>query len=94
MKLYLLRPVDNLPDNDNPWDPWYNKCFGFVVRAKNEPEARQFATEDAGDENRGTFMGAKISRTNAPWLDPMYSTCVELKKVGDAGVIIKDFASA
>lgn len=39
MKLWLLRPVVGLDENDNPWWPWYDKAFGFVVRA--ETEARE-----------------------------------------------------
>jgi hypothetical protein len=68
VKLWLLRPVDNLPNGDNPWEPWYDKAFGFVVRAKNEQEAREFATAEAGDENRGEFLGNKTAGTKQPWL--------------------------
>jgi len=63
MKLYFLYPVENLPDNDNPWEPWFDKAFGFVVRAKNKDEARKFANEEAGDENRGEFLNNKIADT-------------------------------
>lgn len=84
MKLWLLRPVKDLPDGDNPWEPWYDKCFGFVVRAKTEDDARQIAHAEAGDENR----------KSTPWLDPKYSTCEPLVNKGDAGMIIQDVASA
>ena len=30
MRLWLLRPVEG----DSLWDPWYDKAFGFVVRAE------------------------------------------------------------
>lgn len=33
MKLWLLRPIET--EGPNLWDPWYDKAFGFVVRAKN-----------------------------------------------------------
>ena len=94
MKLWLLRPIQDLPDNDNPWEPWYDKAFGFVVRAKNEKEAREFAHQDAGEENRGEFLFKKTANTTEPWKNEKYSTCIELKKDGDAGVIIQDSASA
>ena len=83
MKLWLLRPNDDLPSNDDPWHPWFDKCFGFVVRAESDQEARQYAHEEAGDEK--TDKGS-------PWLNPKYSTCEELTHSGDSGVIIKDSA--
>ena len=94
MKLWLLRPVDGLKKNDNPWEPWYDKAFGFVVRAETEEEARALAHADAGDENRDTFMGSKVADTNQPWMNAQYSTCVELLPEGAAGVVMKDFAGA
>lgn len=94
MKLFKLRPMENLAENDDPWVPWYDKCFGFIIRAKTEEEARKIAHKNAGDENRGEFMGEKISNTKTPWLDDTYSTCVELEKDGESGVIIEDYRSA
>lgn len=94
MRLYILRPKDGLPEDDNPWKPWYDKCFGFIVRANNEKEAREFADADAGDENRGEFGGRKRANTNNPWLDEKYSSCDELSAGGGAGIVMKDFASA
>ena len=94
MRLWLLRPVDGLKKNDNPWAPWYDKAFGFVVRAETEDEARALAHADAGDENRNEFLGRKVADTNQPWKDAKYSTCVELLPKGAAGVVMKDFASA
>jgi hypothetical protein len=70
MKLFILRPVAGLPDNDNPWEPWYDKVFGFVVRAHDEPAARLLAQANAADEKKGTFLGAKTANTISPWLDP------------------------
>jgi hypothetical protein len=89
MKLYILRPKDNLPKDDNPWIPWFDKCFGFVIRAASEADARRIADANAGDENR--FSNAKIGN---PWLDANYSTCEELDNNGGEGVILRDFASA
>lgn len=95
MTLWLLRPVEGLLDADNPWKPWYDKSFGFVVRAETETSARTFADEKAGDENRGSFLGKQIAKTSNPWLDPRYSTCIPLTPDhGPTGVIMQDFASA
>ena len=94
MKLWLLKPVENLPQGDDPWEPWYDKAFGFVARAETEEEARKFAHEQAGDENRDVFLGGNIANTNSPWLDSKYSTCAELTAEGEAGVVLQDFHAA
>lgn len=94
MKLWLLRPADGLAKNDNPWEPWYDKAFGFVVRAETEAKARDMAHAGAGDENRGMFLGEKTADTNEPWRNAKYSTCVELTAEGPAEVVMQDFASA
>ena len=94
MKLWILRPVKGLDKNDNPWEPWYDKVFGFVVRAETEDEARAFAHAEAGDENRGEFLYRKTANTNQPWMDAKYSTCTDLLPEGDAGVVMQDFAAA
>ena len=94
MKLWLLKAKNNLPEGDNPWEPWYDKAFGFVVNAENESEARKFANEKSGDENRGEFMNGKIADTTEPWLDEKYSTCEILTADRDAGVVLIDFHAA
>jgi len=91
MKLWILAPAENLSNDDNPWNPWFDKSFGFVVRAQNEKDARSYAHQSAGDENEEIFLGRKTSETNSPWLDPKYSTCVVLTQDGDLGVIMSDF---
>ena len=88
MKLFLLRPVKDLP-NENPWEPWYDKTFGFVVRAENHVTARHLADEAGGDETSFRSDGS-----DHPWLDPKFSTCVELLKDGGAEVVINDHHSA
>jgi hypothetical protein len=85
MKLWILRPVENLPKGDDPWEPWYDKAFGFVVRAETEEKARKFAHEDGGYET---------ADTNSPWLEAKYSTCDELPTEGEAGVVLQDFHAA
>ena len=92
--LWLLRPVMELPDSDNPWLPCYDKCFGFVVRAETEEKARTLAHRNGGDENRGEFGGKQVSDTTTPWLDSQYSTCEKLEESGVSEVIISDFRSA
>lgn len=94
MKLYVLRPIEVLLKNDNPWEPWYDKAFGFVIRAETPDRARQIAHENAGDENRGEFAGRPRANTKTPWLDKKYSTCEELKEGGEEELIVRDFASA
>jgi len=78
MKLYILRPIKGRRE----WTPWYDKCFGLVVRAKSEEEARVIASHEAGDE------GGKA------WLNDCASTCEVLSTKGEIGIVIKDFASA
>lgn len=94
MRLWLLRPRNGLPHEDNPWNPWYDKAFGFVIRAETEQRAREMAHKKAGDENRGEFLGESTANTTSPWLDPDYSTCVVLTAEGPEGVVIEDFAAA
>jgi len=90
MKLYILRPQDNLPEDDNPWEPWYDKAFGFIVQAETLEEARMLAHMEAGDENRKRVTYEE----QTPWLDSRYSTCQELKPRDTSSVIMRDFASA
>jgi hypothetical protein len=80
MKLWLLRPIDGLPDD--PWFNWYDKAFGFVVIAETEDDARDVASEDPGDEGGDA------------WRDANCSTCVELVAEGEARIVLRDFASA
>ena len=95
MKLWILKARDeDLPRDDNPWEPWYDKNFGLVVRADSEARARQLAQSEAADEKRGAFLGSKTSNTNAPWLDAKYSTCDELTSDGSEGVLLIDHHAA
>ena len=94
MKIYKLEPKEGLRKSDNPWEPWYDKAFGFIVTAKSEQEARELAHEEAGDENRGKFLDKETSKTRSPWLDDKYSTCEELIPSDKSEVVMRDFASA
>ena len=90
MKLWLLRPKENLAPSDDPWRPRYDKSFGFIIRAPDKKTARQMAHESAGDENRGEFLDKKIANTTKPWLDSKYSKCAVLTPEGDQEVIMQD----
>ena len=92
MKIFHLFPKENI-EGENPWSPWYDKAFGFVVRAENEEEARKLANEKGGDETGE--ISHSIYRTGGdPWLDANFSECVELTEEGNKGVIICDYALA
>lgn len=76
MKLWLLKPQDDLPAG-NPWDPWYDKCFGLVIRAETERKARNIAQREHG-------------LPDSAWTNPKWSSCVELTAAGEVGVILYD----
>jgi len=85
MKTFILRPKDKLEKSDvNPWEPWFDKAFGFVINAENEKEARSIAQSNGGAE----------TRNNCKAWSEKYSTCVELGTITDKGVIMEDFAKA
>jgi hypothetical protein len=101
MDIWILKPLlyDGLvtypvEEGDNPWDPWYDKAFGFVVIAETEQDARIIAHENAGDENRGVFLSQQTSKTREPWLDPKYTSCKVLVAGNKPGLVLRDFASA
>lgn len=92
MKLWILRPMDysnKLAFNEigDPWSPWYDKCFGFVIAAESEQRAREIATEEAGDEKR-TIEGI------LPWMDSRYSSCLELEVPKEEGVVMQEVENA
>lgn len=86
MKLWLLRPEHWGDGGGNEerglWNPWYDKCFGVVVRAGSEETARLLASAESGDEG------------DEAWLSPARTTCEELTADGPAEVVISDFRSA
>lgn len=83
MKLWILRPIEGLSDDDwNPWAPWYDKSFGFIVSAHDQETARNIAAENAGDEGK------------VAWLTEHASTCTELIAGDIAGLIMKDVHGA
>lgn len=77
MALYKLAPTD---ENNDHWEPWFDCCFGMVVRAATEQEARLVAQTQAGDEQlKGT-----------PWLDAALTRCERLDPDGAPEVILRD----
>jgi hypothetical protein len=84
MPLYLLKPgIDPATGYVyTPWDPWYDKTFGHVVRADNEAMARVLATNKAGDEG------------GSCWVDSRLSTCEEITDEGGSAVLLTDLRSA
>ena len=86
MKLWHLTPNPALAEKydraQNPWEPWYDKNFGFVIRAKNEASARQIAADNASDEGKDA------------WLKAEFSDCRILTAVGESGVVETNFAAA
>lgn len=81
MKLWLLRPKKEFPEEHfDPWEPWYDKTFGFVIRAETEETARKIADKNATAENDPL----------RPWLDPLLSDCVELNSKGKEELILQD----
>ena len=92
MELWLLRPAKKLPE-DNAWEPWYDKAFGFVVRAETEERARKIANKH-GKQETGEISYDVYRTGGNPWLDPAQSTCTELKSEGVSAMIIRDLKSA
>ena len=83
--MWILKPVST--GKDTAWHPWYDKTFGLVVRAETEEDARNFASTTDGDENPNHYLHPGA---NSPWRDPIQSTCIELTRLGEPGVILED----
>ncbi len=86
LKLYILRPVyreDGGIPKGGPWDPWYDKTFGAVIRADSEAKARQLMASD--------YRGAE---GGPAWINPTLSTCELLTVDGAVGAVITDFRRA
>lgn len=83
MKLWILKPITD-------WDPWYDKAFGFIIRAETEMRARVIAGENAGAEFRDYPIHEEIN----PWLVSTITSCIELTVDGKEEMIIRDFAAA
>ena len=86
--IWILRSIKGL--EDSPWNPWYDKAFGFIVAANSEQESRKIAELHAGDESSEWTSKGEV------WMNPAYSTCEPLqrKHADDKGLILRDFAAA
>ena len=91
MKLWIIRPIDS---STGPWDPWYDKCFGCVIAAETEEQARTLV--EPGDEVRCHIRLQRHSGKDTlnTWLDPSLSTCVELEPGTEPRCIMQDFHQA
>jgi hypothetical protein len=92
MKLWILENKHDLPDGDDPWEPWCDKMFSIVVRAETESEAREIAACAGGNEVSRPFAGSPGDFK--AWTDPKYSTCLELTANGEPGEIIQNYHAA
>ena len=81
MKIWILTPIENLNAEDDPWEPWYDKCFGMVIVAEDETTAREIAQSEGLDE--------KVGR-QTPWMEPKYTTCDELTIDKYQGLVMQD----
>ena len=90
MRLWLLKPhkdyelgayntTDSRYPRPNPFAPWYDKVFGYVIRAEDGNEARQIAATRSGDN---------------VWLQPEYTFCIELTSDGEKGMVLADSRDA
>lgn len=85
MKLWILKPRTDLPEENSERNPWfvpYDVMQAVVIRAESEEQAREFAQR----EDNGECKWRRVF----PWLDPSLSTCEELTADGPAGVIVAD----
>lgn len=78
MKLYILNPRTDLPEDNDPWYRGICDDYTFVVRAASEKDARALIE---GDGEASTIFG-KV------WLNEEYTSCEELTQEGEEGVII------
>lgn len=100
--IWVLRPRDDRDCEWDPWSPWYDKNFGFIVTAETEEEAREIAQNNAGDETTRVTGdpfgdGREYERGVPVWTDPELSICAPIQEYTEsegAGVLMEDFARA
>jgi len=96
--IWVLRPKDDRPNRGDrkadPWSPWYDKCFGMVVRAENEQQARTIANQEADCE-------AGIRGETRVWSDNKLVLCVPIDEYypdngdyTDDSILMKDVRHA
>jgi hypothetical protein len=80
MKLWILNPTAEGQKRIT-----YDCYNAFIVRAKTENSARNYAASRKGYESRAMPKGSSF------WKDPALSTCTELTNEGDAGIVIASY---
>lgn len=83
MAIWLIRPID---ENGPDWKPWYDKCFGFVVSADTEQQARIIASRsgETGDEGPDIWSDSLKTET----------FCLARESDYENGVVMVDFHAA
>lgn len=79
LRLWLLRPVGYPKPTYPAWDTWYDRCFGMVVVAYDEAQARDIAWRFAGVE------GIEV------WRDPEVTTCTSSFTYSEPSLVLRDF---
>ncbi len=95
MKLWILRPIDENATSmfrGKPRKIWTWGCaHGFVVRAENERNAREFVAtaRDRDDEWQNTTgdEGPDV------WRDVTLTSCVEVTSDGESEILMRDFVT-
>jgi hypothetical protein len=67
--------------------------MGVVVRAENEPRARELAQSRAGHEGLGIYVRFGLPEDEVAadvWLDPAWTSCDEPEGEGESAVILVD----
>jgi len=75
VKLWILKAKPGA----KAFQPSYDKMLGLVVRAGDANEARDLASQRAGDE------------TKWPWFDTNATSCEELTVHGGADILLIDY---
>jgi len=88
MPLWRITPRTDMlwwcQEGKDPWQPHYDRAFGFVVRAPDAEQARWLAHQAGGNENQ-CLEGVQ------PWLDENYSRLEELTDEGSSEVLMVNF---
>ena len=87
-KFWILLPREDLAPGDDPWEPWFDKCFGLIVEARTESAARKIAHENCVSTDDTVLYERGV------YLDSRYTTCVELVPTGEERVVMADFQDA
>jgi hypothetical protein len=88
-RLFLLEPKKGLERGNDPFWPPEEKYDGFIVRASSEDEARQVVQEYAEKDFISHYEVQGVSLR--PWVDPLYTVCVEILPDGKAEVILSSY---